>query len=91
MIAKHLCIHGQVQGVGYRQTFQHKARKLGLTGWVRNRYNGTVEAIVCGDEAAVSAILTWAVHGPRFSQVTQVSVSEATCPQIPGFDILPTE
>jgi acylphosphatase len=91
MIAKHLRIHGQVQGVGYRQSMQHVARKLGLTGWVRNQSDGTVEALVCGDEAAVSQILSWIRHGPTFAQVTQVLVSEATCPETSSFNILPTE
>jgi len=91
MIAKHLRIHGQVQGVGYRQSMQHLARKLGLTGWVRNQRDGTVEALVCGDEAAVSQILSWARHGPTFGQVSQVLVSEAPCPETSSFNILSTE
>jgi len=91
MIAKHLRIHGQVQGVGYRQSMQHVARKIGLTGWVRNQRNGTVEAIVCGEQTAVSQMLSWARHGPRFAQVTQVIVTDTECPETSGFDILPIE
>jgi len=91
MIAKHLRIHGQVQGVGYRQSMQHVASKIGLSGWVRNQRDGSVEALVCGDEAAVSQILVWARHGPTFAQVSQVLVSEAVCPETSSFNILPTE
>ena len=91
MVAKHLRIHGQVQGIGYRQSMQHVARKIGLTGWVRNHHDGTVEAIVCGEQTAVAQMLSWAMHGPRFAQVTQVSVADAECPEISGFIILPTE
>lgn len=91
MVAKHLRIHGQVQGIGYRQSMQHVARKIGLTGWVRNHHDGTVEAIVCGGQAAVAQMLSWARHGPRFAQVTQVIVSDAECPETSGFIILPAE
>ena len=91
MVAKHLRIHGQVQGVGYRQSMQHMAHKFGLSGWVRNQRDGTVEAVVCGDEAALSRILSWARHGPTFAQVSQVSVADAECPEISGFIILPAE
>lgn len=91
MIAKRCLIEGQVQGVGYRQSMQYMAKKLGLTGWVRNRRDGSVEAIVCGDETAVSQILSWAERGPRLSQVTQVLVSEAACPETGEFVILASE
>ena len=89
MIAKHLRIHGQVQGVGYRQSMQYMARKFGLIGWVRNQRDGTVEAMVCGEQTAVSQMLSWARHGPRFAQVTQIIVTDAECPETSGFNILP--
>ncbi|HZV99149.1 MAG TPA: acylphosphatase [Methylophilaceae bacterium] len=91
MVAKHCRITGRVQGVGYRQAMQYMAENLGLTGWVRNRHDGSVEALVCGSEKAVTEILAWAKQGPRFSQVTELVVSEAECPKVSEFAILPTE
>jgi acylphosphatase len=71
-MALHLHITGVVQGVGYRAAFERQARRLGLSGWVRNRHDGTVEAVVDGGAAALVDIEAWAArrrlsisrHGP---------------------------
>ena len=55
MVTRHLQISGRVQGVGFRYSMQREAARLGLTGWVRNRRDGSVEALVQGDEAAVAS------------------------------------
>jgi acylphosphatase len=65
-----------VQGVGYRYWTEDEARELGLTGWVRNRRDGSVEAVVDGSPDAVARIVQWAHRGPPASTVTQVEVSE---------------
>lgn len=65
-------IHGRVQGVYFRQSMLREAQNLGISGWVRNRIDGTVEAVVHGDPAAVDAILHWAQHGPRLADVERV-------------------
>jgi acylphosphatase len=88
-VAKHLIISGRVQGVGYRASLVDEARRLGVSGWVRNRRDGTVEAVVDGDAGAVAAIVEWARGGPPGARVADVSVAE-TDGTFTGFDWLPT-
>jgi acylphosphatase len=76
-LAKHLIILGRVQGVGFRDSMCREADRLGVTGWVRNRRDGTVEAVVSGSAAAVTEIVQWAHRGPPAAQVTRVVVAEA--------------
>jgi acylphosphatase len=90
MIAKHLLITGRVQGVGFRFFVERVARELGLTGWVRNRHDGRVEAVVAGTPEAVQTMIDRARRGPRGAVVTNVKVSEAQG-SFERFDILPTE
>jgi len=77
MIVRHLVIHGRVQGVGFRAFVEHKADRLGLEGWVRNRRDGTVEAAFAGPEQAVTAALEACRSGPRHSHVDMIDVEEA--------------
>ena len=70
----HLVIHGRVQGVFFRQSMQYEAQNLAICGWVRNRGNGTVEAVVHGDPGAVDAIVSWAQRGPQLAQVERVDI-----------------
>jgi acylphosphatase len=67
-------VHGRVQGVGYRASLRAEALRLGLEGWVRNREDGTVEALVAGSAEGVDELLAWARTGPRFARVTAVDV-----------------
>lgn len=75
-VAKHLIITGIVQGVGYRVSFMHQARTLQLSGWVRNRLDGSVEAMVAGDAQAVQTIIDWAWRGPASAVVRHVAIAE---------------
>lgn len=70
----HLRIHGRVQGVWYRGSMQEEALQLGLTGWVRNHRDGTVEAVVEGDETLVNRLVDWCHEGPPAARVTRVDV-----------------
>jgi acylphosphatase len=76
-ITCHLRITGRVQGVGYRWNMTLEARRLGLAGWVRNRLDGSVEAVVCGPVVAVQALVDWAQRGPSGARVDGVEVTEA--------------
>ena len=89
MIARRLTIRGRVQGVGFRYALADEARARSLGGWVRNRRDGTVEALVVGTEAEVEAMIAWARRGPPAARVTEVSV-EAASDTAAGFEIVPT-
>lgn len=67
-----LVIHGRVQGVFFRDSMRREAQRLGVAGWVRNRGDGSVEAAVQGEAAAVDAIMRWAHRGPQHAQVERV-------------------
>ena len=67
-MARHLVIRGRVQGVGYRESMRAEAASLGVTGWVRNRRDGTVEAVIAGPDAALDAMVAWAQRGPPDAQ-----------------------
>ena len=87
-IAKLLRIHGRVQGVGYRESMRQQAIRLGLTGWVRNRRDGTVEALVCGHPEQVDLIVEWAQRGPRYAMVERVIAIEAEIAPGEDFEIV---
>lgn len=76
IVTRRLVIHGRVQGVGYRNAMVKIAKQLGLTGWVRNRSNGTVEAVVEGAPGVVEHVVAWAWEGPKRAVVNQVEVFE---------------
>jgi len=89
-MAKHLYISGVVQGVGFRYSMQHEAERLGVTGWVRNRRDGTVEAVVDGPSAAVEALIKWAHRGPPVAKVKEVSIRDTTG-TFPQFELRPSK
>lgn len=78
MPALHVMISGRVQGVGFRWSMCDAARVHGARGWVRNRRDGRVEAVVEGSEETVAAMLRWAGHGPRSARVERVDSRDAT-------------
>lgn len=88
MAIRHLSITGRVQGVGFRFHFERTARQHGLRGWVRNRRDGSVEAVIQGDAAAVAAVVEWARRGPRNAVVERVEVLDGEG-DYEGFEIRP--
>ena len=76
MIARRIVVRGRVQGVGYRFATVDAATALGVAGWVRNRRDGTVEAWVQGDDAAVERAIDWARRGPASARVERLDVDE---------------
>ena len=88
MVTRHLKIDGRVQGVGFRYHMRRVAREMGVTGWVRNRHDGSVEALVSGTSDAVDKIIAWARRGPGHAVVTGVEVAEDSG-SYASFDTLP--
>jgi acylphosphatase len=76
-LTRRLAIHGQVQGVWYRESMRREAERLGVTGWVRNRPDGSVEALVQGSVEAIEAMTLWAHRGPEQACVERVDVFPA--------------
>ena len=90
MRSARLRITGRVQGVGYRAWATLTARRLGLRGWVRNRADGSVEALVIGADDPVAAMIEACREGPFAARVTEVAVSEAADDGSDGFRPRPT-
>jgi acylphosphatase len=91
----HLVIRGRVQGVGFRAWTQHQGELRGLQGWVRNRRDGSVEAVVAGPTAEVAQMVAVCRQGPRGSAVTEIEESSGDAALLaqapPGtFAVLPT-
>ncbi|MGD9868013.1 MAG: acylphosphatase [Hyphomicrobiales bacterium] len=88
----HVIITGRVQGVWFRGWTVETARGLGLDGWVRNRRDGSVEAVFSGEPDRVAAMLAACEQGPPAAKVNSVEVSEVRAPpEASGFEVRPTE
>jgi len=87
-VRAHLIIRGLVQGVGYRFSAIHQARRLGITGWARNTYDGSVETVLEGDDAAVKQMIDWCREGPSSAVVNDVDAEwETYTGEFENFDI----
>lgn len=84
MIAKRYIVRGRVQGVGFRWFVDHEARELGLTGWVRNNFDGTVEVLAVGNEHQLTVLRRKLERGPRAARVDEVQ--EIPAEPVAGLD-----
>lgn len=93
IVCRRLIVHGRVQGVGYRWSMVREAERIGgLSGWVRNRRDGTVEAVAAGRIDLVEMLIAWAQLGPAGAGVSRVDVLEHDADEPPGlgFEQRPT-
>jgi acylphosphatase len=88
-MATRLTVRGRVQGVGYRQWMCGEAVRLGLDGWVRNRIDGSVEAVIDGPQPAVAAMVESARRGPPAARVSSVDTEDIEG-RFSGFEARPT-
>ena len=86
-IARRIVVSGRVQGVFFRDSARREARRVGVTGWVRNRPDGKVEAHVEGASDAVEQLVEWCRSGPRHADVDDVDVSDAEPERFERFDV----
>jgi acylphosphatase len=89
--ARRITVRGRVQGVGYRAWTMNEAERRGLRGWVRNRRDGSVEALLIGEEAAVAAMIALCRKGPPAARVEAVGSAVAQDDDSSEFLALPTE
>ena len=87
----HVTIHGRVQGVGFRSWVEKNAIAQSLTGWVRNKSDGTVEAMFCGEPETVEAMVEACERGPLPANVLRVERKMPDAPPPADFKQLPTE
>jgi acylphosphatase len=87
VIRRRLVVHGHVQGVGFRYSVARAALTRGLAGWVANRADGTVEAVVEGEPEAVDALVRFCREGPRGAVVDRVEVEDERPEGLAGFRV----
>jgi acylphosphatase len=94
MTSRQIRVQGRVQGVGFRYALRDQAERLGITGWVRNRSDGSVQALLQGEQAAIDRLLAWARRGPPGARVAALEEEplEGDCERpYTRFEIRPTD
>jgi acylphosphatase len=89
-VSRSIRIIGRVQGVMFRESMCQQAERLGITGWVRNRRDGSLEALLQGEVSDVEAMIVWAHRGPELALVKRVEIADASG-EYGHFARLPTE
>jgi acylphosphatase len=87
MIRRRIVVRGRVQGVFFRDSLRRAAEQRNVSGWVANRLDGTVEAVLEGDEDAVGRVVDFAHRGPRGAQVEAVDVMAEEPEGVSGFSV----
>lgn len=87
MIRRRVVVRGHVQGVFFRETTRRRALQAGVSGWVRNRPDGTVEAVFEGEREAVARLVAFCEEGPRGSRVDRVDVTAEEPERLHGFEV----
>ena len=87
MVRRRVVVHGRVQGVWFRGATEREAQAAGVAGWVRNRADGTVEAVFEGPPEAVARLLAFCRHGPRGARVDRVEECEEAPEGLAGFAV----
>ena len=87
MTARRIVVSGRVQGVFFRDSLRRTAESRGVSGWVRNRDDGTVEAHLEGDADAVASVTDWAHRGPSRADVTSVDATDTEPEGATGFEV----
>jgi len=86
-IRRRVVVSGRVQGVGYRESCRRRAERLGVSGWVRNRADGSVEAVFEGPAESVDAAVEWCREGPRWAAVRSIEVYDEGPEGLAGFRV----
>jgi acylphosphatase len=89
MVRARVVVHGRVQGVWFRESCRRLAQEQGVAGWVRNRNDGTVEAVFEGPPQLVSVMVSWCRLGPPRAEVTSIDVTEEDSEGVVGFRVRP--
>ena len=87
MIRRRAVVHGNVQGVFFRDSARREAEKVGVAGWITNNSDGTVEAVFEGTDDAVEAMLGFCREGPGRADVERIEVSEEEPEGLDGFSV----
>jgi acylphosphatase len=87
VIRRRVVAHGRVQGVGFRYSVRQRARQRGVTGWIANRPDGSVEAVFEGDADAVEQLVRLMEDGPRGADVRRADVTDEEPEGVRGFDV----
>jgi acylphosphatase len=87
VVRRRVVVHGQVQGVFFRDTTRREAARRGVSGWVSNRPDGAVEAVFEGEPDAVAAMVDFCERGPRGADVDRVETSDEPAEGLAGFDV----
>jgi acylphosphatase len=86
-VARRVVVHGRVQGVFFRDSCRREARNVGVTGWVTNAADGTVQAHFEGASDAVDRLVAWARHGPPYAHVQRLDVEDVPPEGLTGFEV----